>query len=514
MKPRTDLPKDGELARMREELALQERRIALQEGLPHLYGYKWYPWARAFYESTNRINLLTAANQVSKSSTQIRKCLHWATETELWPSLWKQKPTQFWYFYPTAQLATKEYETKWKQFLPKNEFKNHPKYGWKEMYKNKEIFAIYFNSGINLYFQSYAQDIMALQAGTLDVIFCDEELPITYFDELMFRLSASDGYFHMVFTATLGQEYWRLTMEPGPREEEKLPEAFKQTVSIFECQQYEDGTPSHWTDEKIKAIIARCTTHNEVLKRVHGRFVKDQKGRKYPTFDVKKHMKAAHPLPSTWLVYEGVDPGSGGTQSHPSAICFVAVRPDFRKGKVFIGWRGDGIVTSAGDVFNKHLDLKREHKLHTTAQFYDWAAKDFSIIASRNGEAFTPAEKSHEKGEEIINTLFKYDMIEIFDTDELHKLASELANLMKDTPKNKAKDDIADAFRYAVTLIPWDFTFITENPIEAMAEAMRPPLTPLQEEIHERRKMMDESHDEESQTIEEEFEDWNEFYGN
>lgn len=512
MKPRMESSTDEDLARKREELALKERKIALQEGLPHLYGFKWYPWARAFYESTNRINLLTAANQVSKSSTQIRKCIHWATETESWPSLWRQKPTQFWYFYPTAELATKEFETKWQQFLPGKAFKNHPKYGWKEQYKNKEIHAIYFNSGINLYFQSYKQDVMALQAGTLDAIFCDEELPIHFFDELMFRLSASDGYFHMVFTATLGQEFWRLTMEPGPREEEKLPEAFKQTVSIFECQVYEDATPSHWTDEKIKAIIARCSTHNEVLRRVYGRFVKDQKGRKYPTFDVKKHMKASHPLPSSWLIYEGVDPGSGGKESHPAAICFVAVRPDFRKGKVFIGWRGDGIITSSGDVYNKHIELKDRYRLNPMAQYYDWAAKDFFIIASRNGEAFTPAEKSHEKGEEIINTLFKYDMVEVFDTDELHKLASELSNLMKDTPKNKAKDDLADAFRYAVTQIPWDFTFITEPPKDEAEIAVNIALTPEQQEIQERRKMMGDGSEPENQSVEDEFEEWNEYY--
>jgi len=73
---------------------LQEKR-KIQALLPHLYSWPWYPWARAFFESRNKINLLCAANQISKSSTQIRKCIHWATATELWPSLWKTTPRQF-----------------------------------------------------------------------------------------------------------------------------------------------------------------------------------------------------------------------------------------------------------------------------------------------------------------------------------------------------------------------------------------------------------------------------------
>lgn len=503
-------PTDAEKARKLEELALEERRIALQEGLPHLYGWKWYLWARAFFESTNRINLLTAANQISKSTTMIRKATHWATEASLWPSLWKHRPTQFWYFYPSAPLATKEFETKWKYVLPQGKYKDDPKYGWRSAYKNKEIHAIYFNSGINLYFQSYSQKVTDLQAGSVDAMFNDEETPMELYDELQFRLSATDGYFHSAFTATLGQDFWRLCMEPGAHEEEKLPHAFKQTISLYDAQKYEDGTPSHWTDEKINGIIAMCSTHNEVLRRVFGRFIKEQKGLKIPTFDMKRHMKPRHPLPSHWLIYEGVDPGSGGTQSHPAAICFVAVSPDFRQGRVFLGWRGDGVVTSSGDVFNKHMELKQIHRVNPTAQYYDWAAKDFAIIAGRNNEPFTPAEKSHDKGEEILNTLFKFDMILIYEDPELYKLGIELSNLMKETPKNKAKDDFFDALRYAVTLIPWDFSAIAAG---AMAiETPEKPLTDMERQILERRKAFEDESEQETQRIEEEFAEWNELY--
>ena len=87
-----------ELKDAKEKAALLEEKVRRQEDLPFLYGWKWYLWGRKFFESKNRINLLCAANQISKSSTQIRKIIHWATCKELWPELWSRPPKQFWNF--------------------------------------------------------------------------------------------------------------------------------------------------------------------------------------------------------------------------------------------------------------------------------------------------------------------------------------------------------------------------------------------------------------------------------
>lgn len=508
-------PPDPEEMRLKKErLALMERKVALQEGLPFLYGWKWYPWAREFFESTNRLNFLCAANQISKSSTQIRKAIDWATNEPKWPSLWKHKPNQFWYLYPTGKQVAVEFETKWKQFLPKGKFKTEKEidgkpnpYAWREIVKNKEIFAIQFvNTGVGIYFKTYAQDTQALQTGTCDAIFCDEELPLEHYDELIFRLSASDGYFHMVFTATLGQEYWRQVIDPGPTEEEKLASAAKWTVSMMDCMFYEDGTPSHWTKEKIQMVVDRCQTHDEVLKRVYGKFILAAGGRKYPAYDSKRHLKAGHPLPAGWHIYAAVDYGSGGEKGHPSAIVFVAVRPDFTEGRVFRGWRGDKIPTTAGDLLERFVALRGP--LLCTAQFYDWACKDFEVIATRAGEPFQPADKSHEKGEQIVNTLFKYNMLSVYDDPELQKLSSELSTVRKDVQKQKAKDDFCDALRYAVTRIPWNWSVIGAQAPELQVKAEDRPLTAAEHlalEIQERRKAFEDDHNRESARLEEEF---------
>lgn len=492
------------------QLEEENRKLKNRTDLPFLYGWKWYKWAREFFESRNPINLLCAANQISKSSTQIRKCIHWATAQDEWPDLWAQTPTQFWYLYPSKGVVNAEFETKWKQFLPKGEMKKDPYYGWKEERSQGNIVAIHFNSGVHVYFKTYEQNRQNLQTGTCDAIFCDEELPYELFDELMLRLSASAGYFHMVFTATLGQDFWRRTMEPGEEEKEELASALKMTVSLYEAMFYEDGSPSHWNLEKIKRVEARCSTDAEVQKRVFGRFIIIG-GRKYESFDIKRHFKTKHPIPDTWLVYAGADIGGGGPNAHKSALCYVAVRPDFRAGRVFLGWRGDHEITTSGDVVNKHIAIAKEHKLNFTGKHYDWGNKDFGEIAIRMGHPFEKAEKSHEIGEDVLNTLFKNDMLFLYEDEEIRKLGAELATLKKKENKKTAKDDFADALRYCVAKIPWDWTFLTGGPVDE-GETPEKPLTDVERQMRERRKRTDDDNESERHRIEDEFAEWNDAY--
>jgi hypothetical protein len=175
-------------------------------------------------------------------------------------------------------------------------------------------------------------------------------------------------------------------------------------------------------------------------------------------------MKKKHHVPPDWLIYVGCDIGSGGNDGgHPSAISYVAVNPNMREGRVFRFWRGDGIVTTAGDVVNKNIEIKKEMNIKPMRQFYDWASKDFFNIASRTGESFEKAEKDHEIGFGVLNTLFKNDMLYIYEDEESLKLASELVTLKHNTPKNKAVDDGIDSLRYAVSKIPWDWSVISEK---------------------------------------------------
>ncbi len=505
-------------ALVRRESPEQQQTRDMVEGLPHRYGMDWYQWAWDFYKCTNKMCLLCAANQISKSSTQMRKAIEWAGNPSLWPKLWKTPPKQFWYLYPDGATATSEFETKWVDFMPRGVYQDHKTFGWRIVRGEKRVVDyIEFASGVRIVFKYYTQQVKNLQAGTAHAIFCDEELPEELFPELQARLFATNGYFHMVFTATLNQDFWKLAIE-GSGEIEKFPDAFKQQVSMRDCITYRSGKPGAFTEERIREIEAGCKNEQERLRRVDGRFITEL-GRKYAQYDATRHLKPAFPIPGDWKKYVAVDLGGGGT-SHPPAVAFVAVRPDHRFGVVYKGWKGDdGPNYTNGDVFNKFLDLRGNDLC--VLQKFDQQAKDFGTIATRAGETFQASDKSHERGEDVINTLFKNDMLVIFDTPELQKLGTELSSLMKSTPKKKAKDDFADAMRYAVVDIPWDWSAlkgeVTED--QRKTEEVRPytdeervamELAERRGEFVDPRKPKDDAGWDE---LEADFEAWNDLYG-
>ena len=786
-----------------EKLKLLEEKAKLHRNLPHLYGFKDYKWSREFLDSTNKTLLLTAANQLGKSTTLVRKVIDYATDVNAWPSRFRRTPRQFWYLYPTAQVASAEFHTKWKtDILPRDEMKDHPQYGWKAEFKNRgDISAIYFNSGVALYFKTYAQDASHLQSGTVDFVACftgenlvstehgqkridevkvgdrvwtkegrlqrvygvksrhaevitrqfsdgskitatpdhkfwvvgygwkdfsklthddelymspiwanlegqkkslltaeciadtptrmtenigifdahqvkectgeikerilfytemfgnflmapflmgfqyitkittqvimifltlfyyikkttriymgfiggalgilvfpkkvhafgvasylklhpvknlqkyfapknaghftrvkienangvqistglrekikvkdfvqqdvlpkteklvfclqveedhnffvnnicvkncDEELPETLFDEIQFRRNAVEGYFASVFTATLGQEMWRLAMEPKKGEKEFLPFAHKIRASLFDCQYFLDGSPSHWTLEKINRTIALCRSESEVLKRVYGRFVKDE-GLKYPSFDRSRNVKPPEPPPPHWPIYVGVDIGAGGDENHPSAITFVAVRPDYRYGVVFRHWRGDDKIYTMSDVANKYIELSQD--INVTAAFYDYHAKDFKTITDRMGLSFAAAEKKHDIGEQVINVLFKNSMLDIHDSPEMVPLISEITSLLLGTDKRKAKDDSVDSMRYALTKIPFDFSHVGYQTLQrdtARPRLMTPHEVASSERNRDRIRMFASQSNVSSNQVQDEISEWNQVFG-
>ena len=491
-----------------EKLQALEELNKLHAGLPHLYKYKHYSWSRRFYESRNKFNLLCSANQVGKSSSQIRKFIEWATNKSLWPELWPgKKPNLFWYFYPTKEIATNEFETKWMEFMPAGSYKDSGDTSWVAEYDKEGFIAkIVFGSGVQIQYKSYSQKATNLQAATVYIIGCDEELPDHFYDELKFRLSATDGYFSMCFTATLGQQFWYDAIEEIGTSKERFPEANKIQVSLYDCLEYEDGSPSHWTKERIQRIIRDCKNDQEVQRRVFGRFIKSE-SQLFHGFHRKENVTAPFTIDtSRWNIYAGVDIGSGGESGHPAAIVFIAVSQDYKKGYVVDGWRGDKIRTTNGDIFQKYMEMKRRFP-HTVACYYDFAAADFATIAARAGVPVLKAEKNHEKGLGMLNTLFKNHMLSIFDTFELNKLVGELLTVDEDVVKRGRQDDFTDALRYCVVGIPWDTSGIVE-----LNKSEEAPLRILTVDEQRRSGTM-EGESAYSTYVSQELEEWNELYG-
>lgn len=283
---------------------------------------------------------------------------------------------------------------------------------------------------------------------------CDEEVPAHLLDELMLRISAQNGYISFVFTATQGQEFWREVVE----ERSKWPAAQVWQVSMYDCQRFADGTPSRWTDEAIEVVKMRCKNQAEIDRRVFGRFVVDS-GKVFPTFYRSKHLIKPVPIPNSWRKIAAIDWGSGGETGHPSAIVMLAVNKEATKGYVYKCWRGDKQDTTAEDVLAKLVEMKGSDELDIV--YYDYSAKDLGTIATRTGFPLVRADKDNLVGESTLNTLFKNDMLHIFDDapdgHQANKLCNELNGILVSTPKRKRKDDLTDCLRYASIGASWDF---------------------------------------------------------
>ena len=457
-----------------------QKKAEMQDLLPHLYSpLGWYQWAWDFFQTENRLAFLCAGNQVSKSSTLIRRTIRFATETESWGRWWPTKPSLFWYFYPDYRTIEAEWECKWKaEWLPRGEMMKHPKYGWKLKKVDGKISGLSFNTGVHVNFQQYEKSITNLQSGSVYFLALDEECPEIFWPELSARVSAPtvQGFIAGAFTATIGQEFWREVIEEkGQRE--RFPSAFKRQVSVIhDCRTYMDGSPSPWTDEVIAGAIARCKSPQEIDRRIHGRFVKDD-NLQYGGFvrDINYVKPDGPPLPE-WTIWSAVDPGSGGDKNHPAAMLFLAVNLNFTEGRVFRARRMDGIQTTASDILMEYERVRGA--LKPIAEVYDPAGKDFGIISIRHGDRFKFrfAQKGHELGINLVNTLFKNKMLFIDDTgdEELEKLVHELMNVSSTSFKLIHQlDDLSDCLRYVLAEVPWDFSHVgAEQTKEKIEEAL------------------------------------------
>lgn len=425
----------------------------LQNNAMECNAHKLFEWQREFILQLNLMCIYTAANQVGKTTGLILKCLNSILDQSKWKYYFKKrKPRLIWYFLPTRKNILTEFDTKWKYYLPNGEMKDDPTYGWK-LKKDKDGFPerILFNNGVTLQFGSYESSPLSWQASTVDAVYCDEELPVHFYDELVQRLKRTKGQLNMGFTATKGQKLWYNAIEMVGTDKEKFPSAYKRQISMFKCLKYADGTPSHITQADIDEAIEKCSTKAEVDKRVHGRFVRDS-GLRYAAFTQKLNVCAPVAIPKDWLRYVGVDWGSGGPKGHPSAITFVAVNPGMTKAYVYDSWKGyEDRNTTAGDVVDRYIVMS--HGQDITEVNYDYAAADIGEIASRKGLFFQKANKKRS-GDNLLNALFQSGQLKVFEgVGHNDDLIFELENLPEDDKAHD--DDQADALRYSISKVPF-----------------------------------------------------------
>lgn len=442
-----------------KRLKLLEEKKKLRDELPHLYGYKSYPWTTEFLNSTNKMVLMTKGNQVGGSSAQIRKCIHWATDPYIRKEVFKKEPHEqlvFLYFMPTLKLFAREFHTKWiPQFMPRGKQRESGPYSWRADYDNKKLEYINFiefpQANTLILCISYTGDIHgSMQALSPICIFADEEMPTNVYPEVAARLSATGGWFHMNCTPTRGEKLWDDAFNG-----DKFPGAHKMRVSQYDCIKFEDGSPGVHSFEKIKAFEMSLPSERDIAVRVHGRFEKLE-GLVYDAFDIKVNSKPLE-IDSPYY-YAGIDYGSGG-KGHASAIVIIAVSSDFKAARIHNFWKGNNFErTTCDDVIKKYIEMSKG--LNITSAFYDWAAADLATIASRIGLSLQKANKDKKKGSATLNSLFKNCMLEVPDTEENLELIQELNKHRHDVPDRFAENHGIDALRYCIVDVPWDYSDI------------------------------------------------------
>lgn len=498
-----------------DELAQLEEMKAMRDGLPHLYCFKLYPWQREVWDAVCNNPLITlfylfAANQVGKSSLMIRLLIHFCTEPKLWKRF-KRKPKSGMYFYPDKHTLKREVTDKWEEFLPRNGYENHPQYGYKIVYEGQFPSHIEFNTGIVCYFRTYGgsktggNTANKIQATTPAFIFADEEVPESIADELLLRISspANAGAFWMqLCTPTLGQIYLRKIQEGKT----KLPNSFVKTISMYDCLEYEDGTKSIWTKKKIQEIEQRLPNQRAIEVRIHGLFRPDT-NLAFPSFERERNVKPSHPLKG-WRLQCGIDYGIGGSQGgHPSAITFVAVNPDCTQARVVHTWRSSKVRTvTVDEVIEKYLSMCGDLGVHHTAvtTYYDWGCGEMGVIAERRGLGFLKAVKDRRLGFDTLNSVFKNNMLHIYEYGGWEGLVEEIETYQEDS---KINDDQIDSLRYAISEIIFNFENIV---VGTDPNDVKP--TPKRKGKPRRGEKIEDDWQEDDYSAEDEINEWNGYF--
>ena len=449
-----------------------------REHLPHI-SIPLYQWAFDYIMTDNRIAMICGANQISKSSTVIRKNVFFATRPDMWKRYFPhRRPNLFWYFYPSKDVLLEEWATKWEEWMPRIP-KGHrleKQFGWDVQYKEKGIpAAVTFNTGVRLGFRYYEQRTDNLQASTLDMVSCDEEPPEKHIGEIMARLTNTRGIFNSAFTATKGQALWHRALERINCSDEVYPHAFKRLVSLYDCLEYcNSDAPTPWTVERIEEEKKKYHDDLEIKKRIYGRFIPSA-GKAFYAYDPKKVRIPTHTHLVSDRVFGVVDPGSGG-RAHPAGVMVLSQRGDGGPVTVLSAWRGDNKETTSNDILRQY-NLMTQGLIVKTL-IYDYAARDFFLTASREleGVELIEANKKRDLGFERVNSYLEAGALLMpesrpggitwWEKSGMEKLHEELFTVLQVEGTGKKTgmvDDLTDCLRYACMTIDVNLSLLARE---------------------------------------------------
>lgn len=300
-------------------------------------------------------------------------------------------------------------------------------------------------------------------AQSFQVHNCDEELPHVYWSETSARRDGLniDGYFNMAFTATLSQRFWYEAMECIGLPEERFRDAKKIQVSLYDCQQYMDGTKTGWTNERIQKRIDSCQSEKEVLRRVMGRFVNEELSIISGFSEEQNYKHGEFIVPSTWSRIISFYVSSVGT-----GICVLAVSAEFDKVVVAECHKLD--LTSYEALEKLHaLRGKKSAELYINAEPLDF------IEMSQNSGIFFQTVKNPKNGlKDKINSYFKTGVLEIAKSKNSHELIMQIRTIKESDVKSYEGYEVYGAMAIGLSKLAVSL----QNSIEGVKKKVPPKI--------------------------------------
>ncbi|MCT4641591.1 MAG: hypothetical protein N4A33_04785 [Bacteriovoracaceae bacterium] len=495
---------------LKRKIALLEKEAQDKELLPHKY-YDLYDWQHEFIECTHHKQYLTAANQTGKTFSMMLKAFKMSADVEWREKQWgDNQPRMGWYILPDQKTIDDNFYTKWEpDILPRGEKKKKGKYRWQLVKSGGHVRGIYFpETQFTLSFVSFGASASNLQSRTLGFVIFDEEpkelhkiaeietrtlayndpvtgdpvsiivygfTPTIGHDRFRRIFSFNDPNFFNNIPEDIKEKYFEDGYLVNPRNEKdeiekKSKLIWKRRVSMFDCIKFRSGKPGRLTVSRIRQFIQAQPNARSIMIRVFGSFEKDDDGGLvYSAFNRMIHLQPYHDVfhhenVNTGFYTAGIDYGSG--TNHQSSIVISWISPDYKAVRIYKMWKGaKGVPTTADDVIKKYVEMTRG--IQIKFPFYDWAAADLREIAFRMGITLHKAQKNVELGTNLMNTLFKNNMIKILvrpGDDMPHHLALELENITHDQKKRSRNDDLSDSLKYSLSGIAHLFNLLELNP--------------------------------------------------
>jgi hypothetical protein len=321
--PPATLPPDQWLgaAQLREELIRKERED------PFRHGFVPDHWKRASAVlEHDREVLVMGGNRSGKSSWAAREVMRalvekpraraWCFQTTAPNSVEMQQP-YIWHNMPLEWKTAKKTQVTNISYSQKNGFSEN---------------AFVLPNGSQCWFRNYAQDVSTIEGGELDIIWCDELVPLDWLTTMRYRLLDRNGKLIVSFTPVEG---YSATVKDYLTGAETVEEADAELLPIYGDVEGKRTLTGH---EKVP-VIQRCvrrkasvlyfhTRNNpwagwtrmreelekaarpEILCRAYGVPTKAIAGR-FPLFSDRVHVIPQSRIPTKGTRYQFVDPCSG-----------------------------------------------------------------------------------------------------------------------------------------------------------------------------------------------------------